>query len=310
MMNLILVILALIALSFQINSWSMQRISHKKEVRRDGKSDEEKHTSSVTFAVFTLLIVLIALVALVFQIHSWSMQFDEYEKKRDGAKRSEQMDSVYLAFQNKSLLIPEIEPDFISEKMNNFYMEIHTPIGGKFEDGLSTMICGYHPEEYVFSKTQEGKAILRTIEWRLDEVLKKNQNKGENNVEIIVEAIGSDDALPLKKKVYYDGLLGDTLRNIMYYRFNEPDIPLFKTFIKGETLITNSEIALLRAWDAVKYLDNKYKIKSKYIKIQTREFEQTGPEYRRLDLKITLKDRSRSAEKNEINFKNKLNNNE
>jgi hypothetical protein len=144
----------------------------------------------------------------------------------------------------------------------------------------------------------------------MDEVLKKNRNKDENKVKIIVEAIGSADALPYRKYVYYDGLLGDVLRDIRYYRYNEPNTPLSKTFIKGETLITNSEIALLRAWDAVKYLDNKYKIKSKYIKIQTREFEQTGPEYRRLDLEITLKKTPPAVEKKNLNIKTKLNNNE
>jgi hypothetical protein len=232
---------------------------------------------------------IVALIALGFQIHSWAMQYIIYKEKFDDGRRSEQMNRDYIKIQNESLLNPGIKPDFVAKNTNKFDLEINTSISEESEDDLSAKIWRYYPGKYVLSKTQEGQAILRTIEWQLDEILEKNRNKGKN-VEIAIEAIGSADALPFRKKVYYDGLLGDTLRNIRYYRIDKPNTPLQKTFIKDETLITNELLALLRALDAVRYLNAKYYIKDEYIKILTREFDEIGPEYRKLDLKITMKD--------------------
>jgi hypothetical protein len=296
-LTLIMVIIALIALLFQISSWKTQRALRKgnKDLMQDkDKSDGKRLALLIAFNVSILCMFVVALVS---QICNWFVQYDEYEykKKRDVEKRSEQMDSVYLTFQNKKSLTPDVKPDFkanIKEKadIKNFDIEIKTSIGEKVEDDLSAMIWRYEPGKYVLSLTPEGLAILETIKLQLDEVLRKNQNKGRN-IEIIVEAIGSADALPYRKDVYYDGLLGDVLRDIKYYRYDEPNIPLSKTFIKEQTLMTNEGLALLRAWDAVEFLRReRYHIEDKNIKIYARKFDKYGAEYRRLDLTITLKD--------------------
>jgi hypothetical protein len=250
----------------------------------------------------TLVMIFIALIALGFQIHGWYMQYTVFEKKLDGTKRTEQMNRNYAKISNAGSLNFDVKPDF-KAKIKNFDIEINTSIGEKVEDDLSAMIWRYYPGKYALSKTPEGLAILRTIEWELDELLEANRS---DNVEIEIEAIGSADALPFKKKVYYDGLLGDTLSNIRYYNLNKPDIPLYMTFIKGQTRITNEGLALLRAVDAVKYLYDKYDIiADRHIKIYTREFDKVGPEYRRLDLKITMKNVF-LEDYNELDFGSKI----
>jgi hypothetical protein len=173
-----------------------------------------------------------------------------------------------------------------SSKIADLDWKINLSTGRKFQPELSVMIWKDHGK-YALTKTSEGADIFRNFEYDLDHIIDKNRNE---NVEIAIEVIGSDDnVIPFREKVYYDGLLGDTLSNVQYYRINEPDIPLYKTFIKEKTVLTNNEFALLKALDAVKYLCDMYDIDEKDIKICVKEFDRFRMEYQELDLKITLK---------------------
>jgi cell division protein FtsL len=157
----IMFIIAVFALYWQISSWKIQRalLKEKRDSTPDNdKSDDKRLRQSALLSVSISLTV----IALGLQIHSWFMQYDEYEKKRDGEKRSEQMDSDYLAFQNKESLSTDIKPDFKVD-VKNFDMVINASIGEKAEDDLSAMIWRYEPGKYVLSQTPEGRAILGTI---------------------------------------------------------------------------------------------------------------------------------------------------
>jgi hypothetical protein len=228
---------------------------------------------------------VIALIGLVFVIHDWYMHYDEYREKTSDKKRNEKARQIYEAIKSRWELNPDVKTDFKVE-IENYDLIINSSTGGDSDDAVSTGIWKYQPGKYCLSSTREGAAILMTIETQLDNVLEKNRS---NNVAIEIEAIGSTDTLLFKKKIYYDGLLGDTIYNIRYYRYDKPDMPLYITFIKDETLITNEYLALLRAYDAVKYLYDRYYIDRNDIKIFTREFDEAGPEYRRLDLQISLR---------------------
>jgi hypothetical protein len=217
----------------------------------------------------------------------------QYEQKINPENRRAQIENNFEMIKKEDSLNDEFKADF-KIGIHNFDLIINTSIGGKSNDVLTASIREYSPGKYALTKTDEGMAVLKAIEWQLDDVLKKNkentwkENK-KNNIIIEMDAIGSADAIPYMRKIYYDGLLGDTV-SIRYYRFNDPEIPLDKTFIKGKTLMTNEYLALLRAFDAVKYLWEEYDIDPKNTRITAREFDKIGPEYRRLDLQFTLRE--------------------
>jgi hypothetical protein len=217
------------------------------------------------------------------------------------------MKQDYNTLKDNLSLNPDVNPVF-AVKIEDFDLRIHTSIEEGSDNAVFASIWSYSPGKYILSETLEGQAVLETIKEQLNDVLdvtKKQLDKmnKEDNIVFEVEAIGSADAIPYRRKVYYDGLLGDTLYNVRYYRFNEPDNPLYITFIKNETLMSNEYLALLRAYDAVKSLCHGYYIDN--VKIFTREFDKTGPEYRRLDLQITLRN-AFLEDYNELSFGSRL----
>jgi hypothetical protein len=209
----------------------------------------------------------------------------QYEQKINPENRRAQIENDFEMIKKEDSLNDEFKADF-EIGVNNFDLIINTSIGGESNDVLTASIREYNPGKYALTKIDEGRAVLKAIELQLDDVLAKNK---KNNIIIEVEAIGSSNILPKTGKIYYNGLLGDTV-SIRYYRFNDPETPLDKTFIKGKTLMTNEYLALLRAFDAVKYLWEKYYIDSTNTRIIAREFNKKGQEYGRLDLQITLRD--------------------
>jgi uncharacterized cupin superfamily protein len=235
--------------------------------------------------VILVLAAIVAIILFFFQIHSWYMQYTIYTKKIDEIKRTSEMHINYENFRNKLSLSSDINPQFKAE-IKDFDFRITATVSDSQNGTINSGIWKYKPGQYCLSATYEGTAILEVIEGQLDDILERNIN---NNMVIEIEAIGSADALPYRKKVYYDGILGDCLSNLRYYRFDKPNTPLYITFMKGETLMTNENLALLRAYDAVKYLKERYFIEDEDIRIFTREFAQIGAEYRRLDLQITLR---------------------
>jgi hypothetical protein len=232
--------------------------------------------------VIIWLPIIIASFALLFQMLSSWIQFKDFENKTDTQKIERIMENIRLRIENK---FPEIKikPQF-KVKIKDFDFTINTAISESDPGTMNSAIWSYKPGKYCLSSSVEGIAILEILESQLDEILK---NKNQDMI-IAVEAIGSADALLWHKKTYYDGLLGD-LYGVKYYRLNDPITPLYETFITGETLMTNEKLALLRAYDVIKYLKLKYSIEDKNIMIFTREFDKVGPEYRRLDLQITIR---------------------
>jgi hypothetical protein len=276
--SIFLGLVALVALGFQIHSWYMQRTQYNKDAG-NGKVTRRKLENKVPL---TVSIVLLSSI-LGFQLFSLYMQF-VYTEKVNTEKQTKQMENNFETIKQEHSLNSEFKPEF-KVGTNNFDLIINTSIGGESDDALAAGIWKYNPGKYALTKTIEGMAVLETIELQLNDVLDKNK---KNNIIIEVEAIGSADALPYKRKTYYDGLLGQTV-SVKYYRFNAPNIPLNKTFIQDQTLMTNEYLALLRALDVVNYLCSKYDIDTKDTKIIAREFDREGPEYRRLDLQITLR---------------------
>jgi hypothetical protein len=228
----------------------------------------------------------------------------QYREKTNGERRTQQMDQDHSTIRHRRLPNSDTKPAFkvnFDVKVKDFDLIINTLTGDESDDALSAGIWKYSPGKYALTATPDGQDVLEAIEWQLDDVLKKNRG---NNTVIEVEAIGSADALLYKSTVYYDGLLGDTL-HVKYFRYNEPDTPQYVTFIKRKTPMTNEYLALLRALDAVKYLYDRYYIDRENIKIFVREFDEAGPEYRRLDLKITLRN-AFLKDYNDLNFAGKL----
>jgi hypothetical protein len=253
-----------------------------------------------------ILTVSIMLIALFFQMFSWYMQAVQFWEKTDDTRRTLQMIHDYEAIRRKRSLNLDIDRFAFKAnfdvKVKDFDLIINTSTKDESDDALLSSISEYRPGKYTLAATPDGKDVLEAIEKQLDDVLKKNR---ENESVIDVEVIGSADALPYLKKVYYDGLLGDTLSDVRYFKYGEPDTPRYITFIKGQTLMTNEYLALLRAWDAMIYLNSMYFIDPENIKIFVREFDKIGPEYRRLDLKITLKD-AFHKDFDELNFIERL----
>jgi hypothetical protein len=257
----------------------MQRVQYHKDVDK-GKATGKKSINKVS-----LIVAAVMLLSISFSQLFYSYMQIGYAQKINPENRTAQMENNFEIIKKEQSLNSEFNPDF-KIGVNNFDLIINTSIGGESDDVLSAGIWKYNPGKYALTATVEGMAVLEAIEWQLNDVLDKNKR---NNIIIEVEAIGSSDALPDMGQVYYDGLLGDSI-SVTYYRFNDPEIALNETFIKGKTLMTNEYLALLRALDAVKYLCGKYDIDPKNTKIIAREFDREGPEYRRLDLQITLRD--------------------
>jgi hypothetical protein len=257
----------------------MQRAQYHKDV------DNRKTTGRKSINKVSLTVAAVMLLSISFSQLFYSYMPIGYAQKINPENRTAQMENNFEIIKKEQALNDEFKPEF-KIGINNFDLIINTSIGGESDDVLSAGIWKYNPGKYALTATVEGMAVLEAIELQLNDVLDKNK---KNNTIIEVEAIGSSDALPEMGQVYYDGLLGDSI-SVTYYRFNDPEVALNKTFTKGNTLMTNEYLALLRALDAVKYLCGKYDIDPKNTKIIAREFDREGPQYRRLDLQITLRD--------------------
>jgi hypothetical protein len=257
----------------------MQRAQYHKDIEK-GKVTGKQSVNKVS-----LLVAIVMFSSILFFQTFYSYTQFGYAQKINTENRTAQMENNFEIIKQEQSLSPEFNPDF-KIGINNFDLIINTSIGGESDDVLSAGIWKYSPGKYALTATDEGRAVLEAIELQLNDVLDKNK---KNNTLIEVEAIGSSDALPDMGPVYYDGLLGDSV-SVTYYRFNDPEIALDETFMKGKTLMTNEYLALLRALDAVKYLCGKYDIDPENTKIIAREFDREGPKYRRLDLQITLRD--------------------
>jgi hypothetical protein len=256
----------------------MLRILYNKDVDK-GKTTGKRSRNKVSFIVEAVILLSISFSQLYYSYRQIG-----YAQKINAENRTAQMENNFEMIKKEQLLNSDFNPDF-EIGVNNFDLIINTSIRGESDDVLSAGIWKYNPGKYALTATVEGMAVLEAIEWQLDDVLDKNK---KNNSIIEVEVIGSPDALPDTGKIYYDGLLGNTVY-VTYSRFDKPNIPLNETFIKGKTVMTNEYLALLRAVDAVKYLCGKYRIDLKNTKIIAREFDKEGSEYRRLDLQITLR---------------------
>jgi hypothetical protein len=244
-------------------------------------------------------------VALIFQIHSWYMDSVQHQKTTNPERIKQQMNHDQSTIKRRRSPYLDIKPAFkvnFDVKVEDFDLIINTSTGDEFDDVLSAGIWKYSPGEYALTATPDGQDVLETIRWQLDDILTKNREN--NNIVIEVEAIGSADALRYNNEVYYDGRLGNTLE-VRYFKCNEPDIPLDTKFTKGKTRMTNELLALLRALDAVIYFYDRNYIDPENIKIFVREFDRAGPEYRRLDLQITLRN-AFLKDYNELNFAAKL----
>ncbi|MDR2511736.1 MAG: hypothetical protein LBC89_04665 [Bacteroidales bacterium] len=147
----------------------------------------------------------------------------------------------------------------------------------------NTSISGYRLGGVRFSDTKEGVMILEVIQNRMKVFLEKDKN-----TIIKVVAYGSADGTSVKSGLKYNGEFGYNTKKIKYYKDNNVNRPLYKEFIAGQTPMTNSDFALLRAYDIVKYMTDRFSISENNIKIFTIEYDEIGEEYRRCDFSITL----------------------
>ena len=183
---------------------------------------------------------------------------------------------------------------FVSQKFNpvydivirdfdfkmNFTLDENSGIGY-----MANTISGYNPGQFCLSSNPDGKAILKLIEFKLNELINKDFDE---NVIIEIEAIGMADGISVKNNLKYDGSLGEKLQ-VRYFRVRDPKNPIYANFLEGNTIMKNEYFALLRAYDVVLELTRKYKVDENNIKIFVKEYSEIGDKYRSCNLSITLK---------------------
>ena len=229
------------------------------------------------YEIFLLAVTAIAtVIMMVVTCHSWYMQYDTYTNQTDGDKYTKFMNDNYRNIKQATSLRTGFNPQFYAD-IENFDFTIDVMM-----NNINSSIIRYSPGQYCLSNSREGMAILAVIENSIDGFLQY-----DFNTVIKVMAVGSADGLLVRKNLTYDGQLGD-LYNVKYYRGSSPNQPQYANFIKGKTRMTNEYFALLRAYDVISYLKEKYSIEEKNIELYVEEFSNIGSDYRRCDLSITL----------------------
>jgi hypothetical protein len=242
---------------------------------------------------FKKIVQIATLVASAFAAGTFYMEAHTFNEKLDKKKHDRELKDFVDDLKKIPDLSPNFNPKIDTEiKDFDFIMNLEIDENSGLRNFNST-ISKYDVGQYKLSSTPDGKAILKLMEFKLNDII------SSNNIVIKIKARGTADGIRVRSDCYYDGQLGDYLR-IKYFRYNMPQQELLATFISGQTLMQNEYFALLRAYDVVSHLKSKYPVDASNIKIFVQEFNEQGPEYRRCDLSITI-EKAFLEEYNELN---------
>jgi hypothetical protein len=210
----------------------------------------------------------------------------DQEKINRLAKAIVQQVATDANFPNVSPPDIRVGPEGPDMKLEAGYLNLnstsYSPANGEAEH--MTAISDYAPGSYQLNAAPNAHLVIEALIAGIDEFF---ADKVDGHV-VEAEVIGNADGLPVKTTYTYSGDLG-TITHFPYYSYNTNKMEEM-SLIPNVTSHTNESIAFLRALDVIRYASRSPRLKTAHTRISTYVNPQTGSEYRRVILRLTIKD--------------------